>query len=71
MSSTFVDEEEYFSRGSRAEFWYTKAQEGYVTFNGDRGKFLNQAALWLPDVDLDYLDMAWDLVEMEHENDSA
>lgn len=68
MTSSCVDEEEYFAPGTRAEFWYKKAAEGYITFEGDRGKFMNQAALWLPEIDMDYLDIAWDIVEMEHEN---
>ena len=67
MTVSFA-EEEYFPPGSRAEFWYNKAVEGYKTFEGDRGKFMNQAALWLPEPDMDYLDIAWDIVELENES---
>lgn len=68
--STSLAEEEYFPPSSRAEFWHKRAREGYTTFEGDKDKFMNQAALWLPEVDLNAMSIAWDLVVLELGEDS-
>ena len=68
---TSLAEDEYFQPSSRAEFWYKRAKSGYVTFEGDKAKSMNQAALWLPEIDLDSLDIAWDLVALENGSDAG
>lgn len=50
--------------------WYERAKESYVTFEGDKSKFMNQARLWLDNFDLGLAEIAWDLVDMEHNNEA-
>ena len=57
-----------FPIGGPGEYWYRKASEAFVTFEGDKGKFLTQAALWLTDKDLAFAEIAWNLVQMEKDD---
>ncbi len=66
-SSTESFSDEGFEPGSSADFWYNKAVQGHRTFDGNKGKFLTQAGLWLMEEDLKSLSLAWDLVMWEKE----
>lgn len=63
---TFLLEDELDGPG---RLWYDRAKEAYSTFGADKGKFMNQARLWLDEYDLGVAEIAWNLVAMEHENE--
>ena len=52
-----------------AALWYARAIEGFALYHGNKDQWMAQARLWLDEPDLGYAEIAWDLVQMEHDGD--
>jgi len=64
MTSLLEDD---FHLDSPGGLWYARARDGFAAYHGNKNQWMAQARLWLSEPDIGYAEIAWDLVQMEHD----